>query len=68
MGKQYPQSTLKVVLRDHHDPGSYEMALQYPHRALMAPRVRAVLDYLTEALAQDQSLHVPLDELKSSAA
>lgn len=59
---------LKVVLHRHHHPGSYEMALQYPHRALMAPRVRAVLDYLTEALAGDPSLHVPLSALKSYAA
>jgi DNA-binding transcriptional LysR family regulator len=59
---------LKVVLHDWHDPGSYELAMQYPHRALMAPRVRATLEHLLEAFARDESLHVPLDSLATYLA
>lgn len=59
---------LKVVLFGSHDPGSYEMVLQFPHRALMAPRVRATIDYLLAAFAQDEALHVPLRALRSYTA
>lgn len=54
---------LKVVLHRYHHPGTYEMVMQYPHRALMAPRVRATLDYLLEAFAGNKALHVPLESL-----
>lgn len=54
---------LQVVLRGAHDPGKYEMVLQYPHRALMAPRVRATVEYLLAAFAKDEALHVTLDSL-----
>lgn len=54
---------LKVVLHRYHHPGSYEMVMQYPHRALIAPRVRATLDYLLEAMAADELLHIPLEKL-----
>lgn len=59
---------LQVVLQDAHDPGKYEMVLQYPHRALIAPRVRATVDYLLDAFAEDESLHVALDRLGDYAA
>ncbi|MBS4097017.1 MAG: hypothetical protein KGZ83_09315 [Sulfuricella sp.] len=39
----------KVVLPEVHDPGSYEMVIQFPHRALMAPRVRVTIDCLLAA-------------------
>jgi len=55
---------LKVVLLGSHDPGSYEMVMQFPHRALMAPRVRATIDYLLAAFAQDEALHAPLSALE----
>jgi DNA-binding transcriptional LysR family regulator len=58
---------LKVVLLGSHDPGSYEMVMQFPHRALMAPRVRATIDYLLAAFAQDEALHVPLSALEKYA-
>lgn len=58
---------LKVVLLGQHDPGSYEMVMQYPHRALMAPRVRATIDYLLAAFAKDEALHVPLGMLGAYA-
>ncbi|WP_233805861.1 LysR family transcriptional regulator [Paraburkholderia sp. HP33-1] len=60
--------TLKVVLGDVHHPGSYEMVLQYPHRALMAPRVRATVEYLLDVFARDESLHVPVAELRAFSA
>ncbi len=56
---------LKVVLLGLHDPGSYEMVMQYPHRALMAPRVRATIDYLLGSFSQDEALHVPLSALNA---
>ena len=59
---------LKVILHGRHHPGTYEMALQYPHRALMAPRVRATVDHLLEAFAQDETLHVPLQALADHVA
>lgn len=54
---------LKVVLHQQHDPGRYEMVIQYPHRAMIASRVRATVDYLLDAFAQDSSLHVPIEAL-----
>lgn len=54
---------LRILLLGQHDPGSYEMVMQYPHRALMAPRVRATIDFLLAAFAKDESLHVPLEVL-----
>lgn len=54
---------LKLVLHQYHYPGNFEMVMQYPHRALLAPRVRATLDYLLEAFAKDETLHLPLEAL-----
>jgi len=59
---------LKVVLGESHHPGTYEMTLQYPHRALLAPRVRATIDYLLDAFSGDEALHVPLDALSTYLA
>ncbi|AUH01918.1 LysR family transcriptional regulator [Prodigiosinella confusarubida] len=56
--KHLSSGTLKVLLLGQHDPGSYEMVMQYPHRALMAPRVRATIDYLLAVFAKDDALHV----------
>jgi DNA-binding transcriptional LysR family regulator len=61
--KHLKSGELKVLLHQQHDPGSYEMVIQYPHRALLASRVRATVDYLLEAFAQDNSLHVPIESL-----
>lgn len=54
---------LKVLLLGTHQPGNYEMVLQYPHRALIAPRVRATVEYLLGTFAKEKSLHVSLNEL-----
>lgn len=59
---------LKLVLHRYHHPGTYEMTMQYPHRALIAPRVRATLDYLLEAFAGSKALHVPLEALDAYVA
>jgi DNA-binding transcriptional LysR family regulator len=59
---------LKVVLHPYHHPGNYEMVMQYPHRALLAPRVRVTLDYLLEAFAGNESLHMPLEALNAHVA
>lgn len=59
---------LKIVLHRHHHRGTYEMVIQYPHRALIAPRVRVTVDYLLDAFAKDVALHVPLKALAAYAA
>lgn len=59
---------LKVLLAAHHDPGDSEIALQYPHRALVAPRVRATVDFLLERLAKKEALHVRPQELREFVA
>jgi DNA-binding transcriptional LysR family regulator len=59
---------LNVILPEHHHPGGYEMVLQYPHRALLASRVRVVIEHLLSAFAQDPLLHVPLADLRQYAA
>jgi DNA-binding transcriptional LysR family regulator len=61
--KHLMSGELKVLLHQQHDAGNYEMVIQYPHRALLASRVRATVDYLLEAFADDNSLHVPIDSL-----
>jgi DNA-binding transcriptional LysR family regulator len=59
---------LKLVLHRYHHPGTFEMVMQYPHRALIAPRVRATLDYLLEAFAANEELQVPLEALDAYVA
>lgn len=59
---------LKAVLVDQHDPGNYEMVIQYPHRALVAPRVKVTVEYLLDAFRQDTSLHFPVERLAGYAA
>ncbi|MDO5611431.1 MAG: LysR family transcriptional regulator [Pseudomonadota bacterium] len=54
---------LRLVLFDCHHPGDYQMVMQYPHRALVAPRVRVAVDYLLDAFAADERLHVPSEAL-----
>jgi len=44
------------------------MALQYPHRALVAPRVRVTVDFLLAKLAVNEALHVSIEQLMQFAA
>lgn len=55
---------LKALMVGVHDHGNYEMVLQYPHRSLIALRVKSCVDFLLEAFGQDDALHVPLSELQ----
>lgn len=59
---------LKVLLWKCHDPGGFELTLQYPHRAWVAPRVRVTVDYLLEKFSQMDELHVPLASLAEYTA
>ena len=59
---------LKLLLFDSHDPGPYKLMLQYPHRALLASRVRATADFLTEQLRHAEGLHVRQDQLQAFVA
>lgn len=60
--------SLKIVLHKFHQPGTYEMVMQYPHRALVAPRVQVTVRHLLEALTADNKLHVPMDALDAYIA
>jgi DNA-binding transcriptional LysR family regulator len=59
---------LKVLMYPQLQPGNYELVIQYPHRALMAPRVRVTLEHLSDAFAKDEALQVPLTEAQRYAA
>jgi DNA-binding transcriptional LysR family regulator len=59
---------LKVVLAKVHHGDGRSVALQYPHRALVAPRVRVTVDFLLQELAQVEALHVSLAQLREFAA
>jgi DNA-binding transcriptional LysR family regulator len=59
---------LKLLLPDTHHPGDYEMTLQYPHRALVAPRVRVTVDHLLAHFSRLEALHVPLQAARAFAA
>ena len=43
------------------------LALQFPHRALIAPRVRATVDFLLESLQEVEALHLSMQDLKPFA-
>jgi DNA-binding transcriptional LysR family regulator len=59
---------LKTVLARSHQGGRRAMALQYPHRALIAPRVRVTVEYLLQQLATNEALHITLSQLKQFSA
>jgi DNA-binding transcriptional LysR family regulator len=62
------EGRLKVLLVRHHESGRRAMALQYPHRALMAPRVRVTVDFLLQGLAGNEALHIKPAQLRQFAA
>src|SRR6185436_12622239 len=55
---------LKALLVDEHVAGDRELALHYPHRALVAPRVRATVDHLVAQLASSEALHVTREAVR----
>lgn len=66
--KDLRDGALKVVLASDHHGGERTMALQYPHRALVAPRVRVTVDFLLQRLATIEALHVSTEQLAQFAA
>ncbi|MCY0965695.1 hypothetical protein [Parathalassolituus penaei] len=48
----------------HLAHGSLDMVIQYPHRALIAPRVKVTVEYLLERFKNDTRLHIALEELE----
>jgi len=59
---------LKIVLPRHYDVGKRTMALQYPHRALVAPRVKATVAYLLDNLKANPALQRTAADLRDFAA
>lgn len=59
---------LKLLLADQHSAGERELALQYPHRALVAPRVRVTIEFLLDRLTQNDALRVSPEALRAFAA
>jgi DNA-binding transcriptional LysR family regulator len=54
---QYLQSgALKVLMPESHNSSALEIALHYPHRALVAPRIRATVEFLLQRLRTLPSL------------
>lgn len=49
---------LKLVLFNQHRPTEREFSLQYPHRALLAPRVRVTAEFLLSRLRKLDSLNL----------
>ena len=62
--KEIENGALKVLLFDEHDPGDFEMVIQYPHRALIAQRVQTTVQYLLDKLRLKKELSTPLKELR----
>jgi len=60
--------SLKIVLHAFHQPATYEMVMQYPHRALVPPRVQVTVKHLLEWLKADNKLHVRMDDLVAYTA
>lgn len=59
---------LKTLLNAVHDPGQRLMAIHYPHRAHLAPRVRVFVEFLLERLGQEEALHAAPRVLKDFEA
>ena len=66
--EQLRAGTLMIVLSRRHQPGTYEMLMQHPHRALIALLAQVTVNHLLDAFANDTRLRVPLDTLAAFAA
>ena len=60
--------SLKTVLNDIHQPQPFELSIQYPHRTMLAPRVRVVLDFLLDVMKSNAGLHMGKMDLRKFAA
>jgi DNA-binding transcriptional LysR family regulator len=58
---------LVALLQGVHAPGERTMAMFYPHRAGLAPRVRVLADFLLERMARDAALHVTPADVRALA-
>lgn len=54
---------LYILLADTHVAVAREMVIHYPHRKYAAPRVKACVDFLLDAFAKSDHLHVNPREL-----
>jgi DNA-binding transcriptional LysR family regulator len=59
---------LKLVLMPFNEPGAREMVIHYPHREHVAPRVRAFVGFMLDALKGEPSLHATLKDAAAYAA
>lgn len=57
------EGRLRILLADQLRSASREMVLLYPHRALIAARVRATIDFLVREFGKIESLHVKAADL-----
>ena len=58
---------LKILLFEQHVPAEYKMVMHYPHRGLLASRVKVTLDHLAQSFEQNPSLQVPMLKLADFA-
>lgn len=65
--EQLKQGKLKLVLFDQHDAGDFQMMIQYPHRVLVAQRVKAVADFIQDTLKAHEGLNVSSAQLREYA-
>ena len=49
---------LLTLLTHQHEVGNYEMVIQYPHRAFIAPRVKMCVELLLSEFKKEPSLHI----------
>ncbi|MBB3356915.1 MULTISPECIES: LysR family transcriptional regulator [unclassified Novosphingobium] len=57
------EGRLRILLGNRLRSASREMVLLYPHRALIAARVRATIDFLVQEFGKIESLHVKAADL-----
>lgn len=57
------QGDLKLILFDQHDPGEFQIMIQYPHRSLISQRVKVVADSLQQILSANENLAVTKSQM-----
>ncbi|AAU38750.1 LysR protein [[Mannheimia] succiniciproducens MBEL55E] len=56
---------LVTILNDSYQPLKLSLNILFPHRTLLAQRVRTTMDYLLEQLKQHEGLRMTQEELKA---
>ena len=59
---------LKVLLLGKHDPGPCQLVMQFPHRALISPRIKACIDHLSSRFSDIHAQNVAMDVLEQYSA